>query len=152
LKVAVIFRVEQVDDLLVVNLQEGASDDVLGGGLLDLHVDGFKKVLQSTGNQASQLIIRFMCGIDSHHGEGFSGAGLAVCKDGAVVAFETVEGAFLAYFEEHVMLGVVIGDGVEGEFFILIGIKSLYGVGVVFDVDADAVVFVFLSGLGEGYF
>jgi hypothetical protein len=28
----------------------------------------------------------------------------------------------------------------------------LYGVGVVFDVDADAVVFVFLSGLGEGYF
>ena len=50
------------------------------------------------------------------------------------------------------MLGVVIGDGVEGEFFILIGKKSLYGVSVVFDVDADAVVFVFLSGLGEGYF
>jgi hypothetical protein len=39
LKIAVVFRVEQVDDLLVVNLQEGASDDVLGGGLLDLHVN-----------------------------------------------------------------------------------------------------------------
>ncbi len=93
-----------------------------------------------------------MRGIYSHHGEGFARAGLAVCEDGAVITFKTVDSAFLANLEEHVLLSVVISNGVKGEFFILIARKGLNGVSMVFDIDTDAVVLVFLSGLGEGYF
>ena len=93
-----------------------------------------------------------MRGIDAHHGEGFARAGLTVCKDSAVITLKAVDSAFLANLEEHILLSVVISNRVKGEFFILIARKGLNGVSMVFNIDTDAVVLLFLSGLGEGYF
>lgn len=90
-----------------------------------------------------------MGGIDAHHGKGLARAGLAICEDGAVIALKTVGGAFLSHLEEHILLGVVIGNGVKGEFFVLVGVKGLNGMSVVFDIDAYTVILLLLSEIGR---
>lgn len=51
-----------------------------------------------------------MGGVDAHHGEGLAGTSLAIGEDGAVVPFETINGASFTNFLEHVVLGVVVAD------------------------------------------
>lgn len=76
--------VEQVDDLFVVDLQEGASNDEMYA-VLPLPVDAFKKKLQGPRNQSALLVIMVILEVDTHHRVGLTGTSLSVCKDGAVI-------------------------------------------------------------------
>ncbi|KAH9390135.1 hypothetical protein TYRP_007684 [Tyrophagus putrescentiae] len=80
-------RTEQVVGVLVVQLQEGDANGVLGvlaGQVVDQLVDG-------AGDHAAGRVLvpaDVQVGAVAHHGEGLPGARLAVGEDGAVVALD----------------------------------------------------------------
>ena len=76
--------------------------------------------------------------VHSHHGVCFSSTGLTVSKNGCIVALKTVLCASPANLFEHCLLGFVLADLVEGEFFGIISSPDHEGVGVLLDFDTDS--------------
>jgi hypothetical protein len=85
-------------------------------------------------------------GLRALHGVCFSGAGLSICEDSAVVAFESFvdHGLDLALFVE-VGLG---GGGIEE----IVKVKFSEGVGLLSDVDFVFIFVDFDEGVFEGLF
>ena len=74
---------EQIVNLLVVDFNETATDEMSFGGIVVCYGNN---LLESSGDDPLGLLAL----VASHHGMGLSASGLPVCEDGAVVAFQNI--------------------------------------------------------------
>lgn len=75
----------QIDDLLVVDLHEGALDQVLNSSFADFVFNAAEQILQSSGHQSPHLMISLVLGVDTHHGEGLPRSCLPIGKNGTII-------------------------------------------------------------------
>ena len=110
-------RVEEVEDFFVVDLEERNWDGKSAFLLRGLYFS--EQVLDDSRYDAININVGAVFeGFWALHGVSFSRAGLSVCEDGAVVAFESLvnHGLYFALFIEVLLGRVRIKEVVEVEF------------------------------------
>ena len=78
--------IEQINDLLIVDLSEGASDDEIHS-VFSFSVNALKQKFHRPWNKSSIFEVVLVLEVDAHHCVCFTGSGLSVCEDGAIVAY-----------------------------------------------------------------
>jgi hypothetical protein len=80
----IVVLIEQINDLLVIDLEEGTSDDETYP-LRYLIVNAVEQVLHSSRNKSLMLLEVLVLRIYSHHRVSFTRTGLTVGEDSAIV-------------------------------------------------------------------
>lgn len=93
------------------------------------------------------MIIVLVGRVNTHHCEGLTWTCLAISEYRAIIPFKTIYSASLTNFLKHIILSVVITNGVKCKLFTFAAIKSLNRMCLFFNINTYPIILLLLSFL-----